>query len=501
MTDSSSTARRRVFVAYTAELGTAPPGGTSSVYAARAAIRDCGHEALSMEDFTADPRPAWERCRDAVLSCDVLVLLIGGRYGAQVSTGPHIGLSYTEMEFRLATEAGLARLVFLVGDGPGDRATATGLASRETGDERLTRFVAAVRNSVMAVRAQSPADLRGRLRAALDGLPPPERGARAANGHARSRWLRPLLVVLAAVALVVGTVLVLPVLDQPSDDPPSVAKVTSLTDPCALWDPSNALTGMTATVVPDYGGPAECTVMVGPVQAGLSLTPRDSTFPSPDATSTIQGPLQVTRSCSKKSCMASLIPIDASTFGVQVSTDAGSSGVGVPVLNALQQSVQQRLTSGDALAERPEPAVGSLLRTPACSLLSDAVLGEVGGLGKREPGSLFGDWSCEWGDPNAGAGRNSVVGLGYSRLRPDDFPAGCRPSDGSVTCPPDAETEDDGRSYCGVSLRGPAFTATDGTQRYDEVLVLVRAFPPRTVPQVCSDVARLAAAVARRLPG
>jgi hypothetical protein len=101
-----------VFVSHTSDMIDYPPG-RSFVQAALDAVLKAGAAPVDMAYFAAREGKPAEYCQQQVRACDVYVGLVGFRYGSLVPNRDD-EVSYTDLEFRAATDAGIPRVVFLV---------------------------------------------------------------------------------------------------------------------------------------------------------------------------------------------------------------------------------------------------------------------------------------------------------------------------------------------------------------------------------------------------
>ncbi|WP_433264687.1 FxSxx-COOH system tetratricopeptide repeat protein [Actinosynnema sp. CS-041913] len=155
-----------MFLSHTSELGKYPVSG-SFVAAVEKAVLRVRDVPVDMEHFTAGDLPPAELCRARVAECDVFVLVAGFRYGSPVPDRPEV--SYTELEFEAATDAGLSRLVFLVGE---DAEGPLALFRDEEFGARQEAFRRRLPECGLTVRSvSSPAELESAVVQALTELP------------------------------------------------------------------------------------------------------------------------------------------------------------------------------------------------------------------------------------------------------------------------------------------------------------------------------------------
>ena len=158
--DSGNDARWRVFVSHTSELRDFPRA-QSYVAEVERAISAAGHVIVDMAEFPAADQPPARVCAERVQGCEVYVGVLGTRYGSPVRDRPEV--SYTELEFDTATEAGLDRLLFVLDmDADNVGIPPSKLIDRESGD-RQDAFRRRVRDSGLTTRSFADPATLGQL--------------------------------------------------------------------------------------------------------------------------------------------------------------------------------------------------------------------------------------------------------------------------------------------------------------------------------------------------
>jgi tetratricopeptide (TPR) repeat protein len=154
----------RVFLSHTSEVRQFPRSRTF-VGAAEAAVARADGRPTDMAYFTArDFQPA-EYCRREVAGADVYVGIIGLRYGSPVRDQPE--LSYTELEFEVATEREIPRLILLLDETAELPLPANQLIDLEYGARQADFRRRLQETGLTVARVSSPAELETRLYQAL----------------------------------------------------------------------------------------------------------------------------------------------------------------------------------------------------------------------------------------------------------------------------------------------------------------------------------------------
>lgn len=135
--------------------------------AIRLALQRMGLDDIAMETYTAGEERPIDRCLDDVRSADIYVGVLAWRYGF-VPPGEHI--SITELEYRAAGEAGIPRLIFLLGpDAPWPR------SAMDKDSTQIEEFRDRVREAHVCDDFNAADDLRAKVAEAV--------GLRLQNQH------------------------------------------------------------------------------------------------------------------------------------------------------------------------------------------------------------------------------------------------------------------------------------------------------------------------------
>jgi hypothetical protein len=150
------------------------------------AVSAAGHGIADMADFAAEDSQPARVCEEHLNHCDLYVGIYGLRYGSPVRDQPE--LSYTELEFKIASELGMPRLVFLLDRGSRELALPPeALVDRQYG-QRQDAFLQRVSDCGLTVqRFRNPDHLANLVERSLRKLE-----ERLGEGNLSGGNLRPL---------------------------------------------------------------------------------------------------------------------------------------------------------------------------------------------------------------------------------------------------------------------------------------------------------------------
>jgi hypothetical protein len=158
----------RVFLSHTSELRDYPETA-SYIDKAERAVSAAGHAISDMADFPSIDQAPASVCEQRVRECDVYVGIYGMRYGSPVRDRPDI--SYTELEYNTATEAGLPRLIFMINTDSADlKLPAKALIDREFGDQQDAFLKRVMESNLTVQRFGNPDELKALLERSLRAL-------------------------------------------------------------------------------------------------------------------------------------------------------------------------------------------------------------------------------------------------------------------------------------------------------------------------------------------
>ncbi|TMC05507.1 MAG: DUF4062 domain-containing protein [Chloroflexi bacterium] len=155
----------RVFLSHTSDLREHPARRPFAA-AAEAAVVRAGHAVSDMAYFAAGDADCADHCARMVARSDVYVGLVGGRYGSPARGRPD--LSYTELEFEIASALRLPRLIFLIREDAPALPPAVQSAERRARQAAFRRRVQA--SGLMVARVRWPVELELGLLHALGEL-------------------------------------------------------------------------------------------------------------------------------------------------------------------------------------------------------------------------------------------------------------------------------------------------------------------------------------------